>query len=196
MVIEEPRTSSVAMRVSSRAAELAVVVASGEPVVRAGLVAPVVQVAQEALAELAVQVAQEVLEALVEPAAQVAQEVLAALVELAAREALAELELNRVQAPGRDPAGGPVPSQAAELEHGPVPVELELVQVEAVPEPDPVAVLLRTKSVTAARHRGQARLLAAAEDLAVAAETMRDKAAAGAVKAWAAAVTAGVVVLQ
>jgi hypothetical protein len=39
MVIEEPRTSSVAMRVSSRAAELAVVVASGEPVVRAGLVA-------------------------------------------------------------------------------------------------------------------------------------------------------------
>jgi hypothetical protein len=36
MVIEEPRTSSVAMRVSSRAAELAVV---GEPVVRAGLVA-------------------------------------------------------------------------------------------------------------------------------------------------------------
>lgn len=170
MVIEEPRTSSVAMRVSSRAAELAVVVASGEPVVRAGLVAP---------------------------AAQVAQEVLAALVELAAREALAELELNRVEAPGRDPAAaGPVPSQAAELEHGPVPAELELVQVEAVPERDPVAVPLRTKSVTAAHHRGQAPLLAAAEDLAVAAETMRDKAAAGAVKAWAAAVTAGVVVLQ
>lgn len=160
MVIEEPRTSSVAMRVSSRAAELAVVVASGEPVVRAGLVAP---------------------------AAQVAQEVLAAPEEQAAREALAELELNRVEAPGRDPAGGPVPSQAAELEH---------VQVEAVPERDPVAVPLRTKSVTAAHHRGQAPLLAAAEDLAVAAETMRDKAAAGAVKAWAAAVTAGVVVLQ
>jgi hypothetical protein len=39
MVIEEPRTSSAAMRVSSRAAELAGVVASGEPVVRAGLVA-------------------------------------------------------------------------------------------------------------------------------------------------------------
>jgi hypothetical protein len=38
MVIEEPRTSSAAMRVSSRAAELAVAVASAEPVVRVGLV--------------------------------------------------------------------------------------------------------------------------------------------------------------
>ena len=39
MVIEEPRTSSVAMRVSSRAAELAIArVASGEPVVRVELV--------------------------------------------------------------------------------------------------------------------------------------------------------------
>ena len=39
MVIEEPRTSSVAMRVSSRAAELAIARgAPAEPVVRVGLV--------------------------------------------------------------------------------------------------------------------------------------------------------------
>jgi hypothetical protein len=84
MVTEEPRTSSVAMRVSSRAAELAVVVAPGAPVELA------VRVAREALAELAVQVDRE---APVELAVQVAQE---ALVELAVQ--VVELELNRVEA--------------------------------------------------------------------------------------------------
>ncbi|HEY2235334.1 MAG TPA: hypothetical protein VGK01_17815, partial [Candidatus Angelobacter sp.] len=67
----------------------------------------------------------------------------------------------------------------AELEHGPV---------EAEREPDQVAVPLRTKSVTAAHHRGPVPVPKRAEDLAAVAETMRDKAATEAGTAWVAAV--------
>jgi hypothetical protein len=120
----------------------------------------------------------------------VAQEALAELAELAvqvAREALAELavpvaeqELNRVEAQERDPAAGRVPRQAAELEHGPA----------AVPNhrPDQLGVPRRTKSVTAAHHRGLVPVPKRAEVLAAAAETMRDKAATEAATAWVAAV--------
>jgi hypothetical protein len=120
-------------------------------------------VAQEALAELA------------ELAVQVAREALAELVV-----PVAELELNRVEAQERDPAAGPVPRQAAELEHGPVAVPNHRRAQLGVPR--------RTKSVTAAHHRGLVPVPKRAEDLAAVAETMRDKAAAGAATVWAAAV--------
>ena len=78
----------------------------------------------------------------------------------------------------------------AELEHGQVAVELVLVPEEAEPvhghPHDLLAVLLGTKSVTAARHRGLAPV-PAAEDLEAVAETTREPAAAEAVAAWAAA---------
>ena len=85
-------------------------------------------------------------------------------------QAAVELELNRVERPE--------PVQVA--------VELARGQVEAVPERDPVAVPLRTKSVTAAHHRG---LVPAprVEDSAAAAETTREPAAAEAAVAWEAA---------
>jgi len=88
-----------------------------------------------------------------------------------------EQELNRVE--------GPELVQVA--------VELARGQVEAVPEPDLVAVLLRTKSVTAAHHRG---LVPAprVEDSAAAAETTRVPVAAEVGTAWEAAATAVVVV--
>jgi hypothetical protein len=60
-------------------------------------------------------------------------------------------------------------------------------QAEAVPEHDPVAVALRTKSVTAAHRRDLVPLLAAEVDLVAAvAEIMREPAAAEAATAWAA----------
>ena len=58
----------------------------------------------------------------------------------------------------------------------------------AVPERGPVAVPLRTKSVTAPHPRGLVPLLAGAEDLVGAAETTRDPAATEAATAWVAAV--------
>ena len=111
--------------------------------------------------------------ALAELAALVAQE---ALAELAVPEALAglvvqvvELELNRVE--------GPELVQVA--------VELARGQAAGVPERDPVAVPLRTKSVIAAHHRDLVPLLAGAEDLAAAvAETTREPAATEAATAW------------
>jgi hypothetical protein len=82
---------------------------------------------------------------------------------------------------------------AVELALVPV-VELELVPVVAVPElghpRGRLAVAPRTKSVTAARRRDLARLLAGEEDLAAVAETTREPAATEAAVAWAAAVTA------
>jgi hypothetical protein len=73
-----------------------------------------------------------------------------------------------------------------------VAVELELAQVEVVPEPGhrraQLGVAPRTKSVTAPHRPGLP--LLAAEDLAAVAETTRGQAAAEAVIAWAAAVTA------
>ena len=53
-------------------------------------------------------------------------------------------------------------------------------------EPVPVAVPLRTKSATAAHHRGQV-AVARVEDLRAVAETTREPAAAGAAIAWEAA---------
>ena len=111
-----------------------------------------------------------------------------------------------VAVPERDPV-------VAELEHDPVAAELEIVpvaaleleigpaaerergQVAVVLEHDPVAVAvpghqraqlavrLRIKSVTAAHRRGLVPVLAA-EDLAAAAETTREPAAAEAAVAW------------
>jgi hypothetical protein len=103
------------------------------------------------------------------------------------------LELSPVAA---EPEHGPVEVAlelspvAAEPEHDPVAAELGLVPVEAVPVPNQVAVAPRTKSVTAARRRDLARLLAGEEDLAAAVETTREPAATEAGVAWAAAVTA------
>ena len=79
-----------------------------------------------------------------------------------------------------------------------VPVALELapaevrepenVPVEALPERDPVAVPLRTKSVTAAHRRGLVRVPKRVEDMAVvAAETTPARAAKEAARAWVAA---------
>jgi hypothetical protein len=85
---------------------------------------------------------------------------------------------------------------AAELELVPVVAELELVPVvAAVPvlghPRAQLAVALRTKSVTAAHHRGQAHL--AAEDLVAVVETTREPAATEAAVAWAVADIAVVV---
>jgi hypothetical protein len=98
-----------------------------------------------------------------------------------------ELEPGPVAAvPGRDPAAGPVPSQAAELERGPVAVPNHRRAHLGVPR--------RTKSVTAARRHDQVPLLAAEEDLAAVVETTRDPAVTEAGIAWAAAVTVVAVV--
>jgi hypothetical protein len=162
----EQRIGSVAMLVSSRAGEeLAVVVVSGEPVVRVGLAelaVPVAQVEPEALAGLEDQVVPAVRAALVVPENQVAPAELAdqvAPVALANRVAVAELERDRVA---------------------------------VVPERDPAVVRVRTKLVIAAHRRGLV-LLHVVEDLAVAAGTTREPAVTGVVVAWAAAVIAVVV---
>jgi hypothetical protein len=143
------------------------------------------------------------------------EEALAAELELAQVEAL-ELELVRVVAPELVRVPVAVPEQAVVLVAGPeralglavaepeleeVAVLLVHVAVAVVLERDrvaaelvlvPVAVALRTQSVTAAHHRGQARLRGAEVDLAVAAaETTHEPAAIEAVAAWAAADTAG-----
>jgi hypothetical protein len=148
-------------------------VASGEPVARVGLAELAVrgelaglaaQVAQEALAELAVR---------------------GELAGLAAQEALAELAGLVVQVVELELLIAPVAEQALAI----VRVEaLELDQVVAVPVRDPVALLPKSKSVTAAHHPGLAPVPKRVEDLAAAAaETTRDPAATEVVAAWAAA---------
>ena len=197
---EEQQTSSV-VRVP---AELAVVVASGEPVVQGGLAElaeRVVQVELAVWAALAVPgdlvelaaLAERVVQ--VELAARVVQEALAelvvqvALAELVVQVALAvlvvpavELELNRVV--GLELALVVVPVR------DPVAEELELVPVGAVPARghphDLLAVPLGTKSVTALHHHGLAPV-PAVEDLAAVAETTREPVAVEEVAAWAAA---------
>ena len=157
-VIEELRTNSAATRVSNRAvAEELEVVVA--PAVRAGLVELAAQVAREARAELVSQVA------LAEPAAQVA---------------VAQALVPAVEVPELVPV-------EAEPEHARAAVEQERVLAEAAPEHGPVAVPPRTKSVIAAHHRGLPPLLAAVVDLVAVAQTMREQAAAEAVKAWEAA---------
>jgi hypothetical protein len=114
-----------------------------------------------------------------------------------------ERELAIEPAPEPAPEIGPV---LAELELVQVVVELELVQVKAVPERDLVvavpqlaqevvllarghpraqlAVVLRTKSVTAAHLRDLVLRLAAEDLVAAAAVTTREPAATEAVIAW------------
>jgi hypothetical protein len=132
-------------------------------------VAPGVPVAQEAQAGLAVQAAQEALAGL---AVQVAREAQAGL---AAQVAPAGLELETVPAVVERE---PVPAAAQEL----APVAAE--QVPGHPRAQ-LGAPERTKSVIGA-HRRDLPLLAA-EDLAVAAETTRERAVTEAAVAWAAA---------
>lgn len=184
-VTEELRTNLVAMPVSSRDAELADVVVSGEPAVRAGLAELVDRAARVASEELVVQVAPEALEAsvgLAVPEARVELVVRAALVEPGDRAVPAELEPAQVEEV-------PVPSPAAALALA-LAVELELDPEEEALQTghprDRLAVPPRTRSVIAA-HPHALRLLGVA-DLAVAAvETTREPVAAGAATAWAAA---------
>jgi hypothetical protein len=90
---------------------------------------------------------------------------------------------------------GLVIARVEELELGiaPVVAELELVQAEVVPALDHprvrLVVALRTKSVTAAHHRGLL-LLAVVDSAAAAVETMRERAAAEVATAWGVADTA------
>jgi hypothetical protein len=81
-----------------------------------------------------------------------------------------------------------------EPEHDRV-VALELALAVAELERVPPAVPLKNKSATELHHRDRVPVRRA-EDLAAAAETTREPAATEAGKAWAAAVTAGAVVLQ
>ena len=121
--------------------------------------------------------------------------------ELALGPVLAELELDPAAAPELETA--PVAEQELEIdlvaeeerEIVPVAVEPELGRVvavlehvlaAAVPERDPVAVLLRTRSVIAAHHRGLVPALRV-EDSAAVAETTLEPVAAEAAIAWAAA---------
>jgi len=167
-VIEEPLTSSVAMRVSSRgvAAELAVVAAP---------------VARVELAERAAQAGREASAALVELAVQVDQEALAELAVQVDREALAELGVQVAVVLEHAQA-------VAGLEHGPVVVALEPAQVGVVPELGPLAVPPKNKLVIAAHHRGLVRVPKRAEDLVAAAvETTREPAVTAVARAWAAA---------
>ena len=129
-----------------------------------------------------------------------------ALVEPVVRVALAEPAVPAALVVPEDPVEPVVPEDPAEpvvraalvvLENPVEPVvRAALVVPENPVEPElvfaQVAVARRTKSVTAAHHRGLVRL--AVEDLAVAvAETTREPAAAGAGVAWEAADTAAAV---
>ena len=131
-------------------------------------IAAVQVIGQEALAELDVPVAQVELEALAGLEDQVVPAVRAALV-------VPENPVVLV-APG-----DPVVRAASVVPES--PVELALA---------PGAVALRTKSATAAHHRGLV-AVPRVEDSAAAAETTREPAATEAEKAWAVAVTAAAV---
>jgi hypothetical protein len=161
------------MRVSSRAAELAVVVAPEEPVALVGLVEPAAQVVREALAVLAVQVVRAAQEA---PAGLVVQEVVLAL----------GIDLAAVPEPETGPVAGVLELRTAPVAE-PETVQVEAVLVQSQPHAQ-LAVPLRIKSATAARRPGQVPLLAAEEDLAaVVAEITHGQAATEAATAWAAA---------
>jgi hypothetical protein len=196
-VIEELRTNLVAMLVSSRDAELADAVVSGEPVVPAGLAEPVDRAGRVASEELVVQAAPEALEASVALAVPEDLAVRAVLAELADQGVpavpavsvapgdqvvLAELELGPVaEVAVPSPAAAPalVPA-AGELEHDPVAVPVQGHQLAQVAVPAEIRLVI-------AAHPHGLRLLGVA-DLAVAAvETTREPVAAGAVAAWGAA---------
>jgi hypothetical protein len=194
------RINSAGKVLVAQAALVIARVASGEPVAQEALAGLAAQVAREALAELVVRVVPAVLaaqEALAELVVRVAPAGLAAQV---AQEALAELVV-RVAPVAPElvigPAVGPqrvIGQEEAEQVLGPVAAEQELVQVVAELGLVLVAVLLRTKSVTAAHHRGLVPV-PRVEDSAAAAETTRVPAAAEVGTAWEAAATAVVVVV-
>jgi hypothetical protein len=188
MAIEEPQTSSVAMRVNSRGVVVVLAVVA-EPVVQAASVELAAQVAQEALGALvglAVQVAREALAASVELAVQADREVLAALVVLAAQVAQVGLAALVVQ----------LAVLERRLEKGVLELlivqVLELVIAQVVElETVPVAAPAKIKSVTAVRHRAQALEPKREADTAVvAAATTRAPAATEVARAWEAVVTA------
>jgi hypothetical protein len=147
-------------------------VASVELAAQAGLAELAELAARVGLVELAELAAQVGLAALVELAAQ------AELVELAAQEGLAELAAQVAQ------------EGLAELEIARVAaLELEIAQVAVLETKHlaaQAAVVLRTRSVTAAHRRGLVPVPKRVGDLAAAAETTRAPAAAEAAKAWAA----------
>jgi hypothetical protein len=185
-----------------------------EPVIAAVPEDPVVRVARAALAvpeDLVVPAARAALvvpEDLVVPAVRAVLVVPEnpAAVALETDPVAAELELNRVEGPELvqvvalvreiDPAVEPervidpvvvvraqlIVPVAAELGHDPA-VARELATAQPRGH---LAVLAKTKSVTAAHHHDLVRVLVA-EDLAAAAETTREPAAAEAARAWAAA---------
>jgi hypothetical protein len=171
----EPRTSSAAKVLVAQAALVIARVASGEPV------------AQEALAGLA---AQEVRVALAVPEDPVVRAALAVREDPVVRAALVVPEDPVVRAVPENPAA---PENLEVLEN---PVALAVPEnlvvpgpetaLEAVPERDPVAVPVRTKSVIARHPRGLV-LAPRVEDLAAAAETTRVPVAAEVGKAWEAA---------
>ena len=192
MATGEPQTSSAGKVRVERVieAELAVVAVPG---VRVGLVAPedpVAQVEPEALAGLDVRVVQVELEALAGLEDRVVRAVQAALVVpenqvapvgLAVRVAPVALA-NRVV-----PAElvGPV-ALANQVALAELAVRVALANRAALDlVPVVVAAQRRTRSATAAHHRGQARVREV-EDLAAVAETTREPAAIEAEKAWAA----------
>jgi hypothetical protein len=153
-------------------------VASVELAAQAGLAELAELAAQVGLAELAELAAQVGLAELAELAAQVG---LAELAELAAQVGLAELVELAAQ------AGLVELVELAAQEEG--LAELEIAQVAVLETKHlaaQAAVVLRTKSVTAARRRGLVPVPKRVEDLAAAAETTREPAATEAAKAWAA----------
>jgi hypothetical protein len=167
MGIGKRRTSSAVRVLVAQAALVIVRVASGEPVVRAGLVELAVQVVREALAELAAWVAEEALAELAVQVAPAGLAVQAGEPELGTVLAAAELEIVLVE---------------AELEIVRVAAELERGREGAEP-PHARVVVAATASVTVAHRRGL-QLLAAVEDLAAVAETMPEQVVVEAVAAW------------
>ena len=191
MVIEEPRTSLAAMRVSSRAGavELEVGVA---PVVRVALVVLVVQAVRAVLAGQADQEAPVVLVAQVAqvvPAVLVVQVGRAVLAGQADQEApvvlVAQVELAELVSQAALAVLAIVPA----LE----PVIVQVAELETVPVEAPAKI----KSVIAVRHRAQVLGPKREADMAVVvAATTRAPAATEAARAWVAAVTAVVVVAE
>jgi hypothetical protein len=167
MATEEPQTSSV-VRVPA------------EPEIAGAQV-----IGQEALAELVDQV---VLVGLAVRVALVALANRVALVALANRVALANPVASVALANRGELAGLVVKVVALELNRVVAP-ELEIAQVAVLETKHlaaQAAVVLRTKSVTAAHPRGLVPVRAAEEDLAAAVETTREPAAAEVGTAWAA----------
>jgi hypothetical protein len=181
------RINSAGKVLVAQAALVIARVASGELVAQEALAGLVAQVAREALAELVVRVAPVAPVALAVPEDPVVPVALAVPENPAVRVASVVPE---------DPVVPAVPENLvalAVLENPVAPGPETALGVAPEREPDLVAVLLRTKSVTVAHHRG---LVPAprVEDSAAAAETTRVPVAAEVGTAWEAAAIAVVVV--